>query len=138
MSVNTKRRRLSNSYFKLVRRFPLTHIKNETQFVRAQQMIDRLLEQTSDSGVQQYLDVLTDLVESYENDHEPMPDASEADVLSELMRSNRMTQTQLAKKTGVSQSTISAVLSGARSLTKEQIIVLARHFRVSPAAFLPN
>jgi HTH-type transcriptional regulator/antitoxin HigA len=82
--------------------------------------------------------VLTDLVEAYENEHEHILDASEADVLRELMRTNELSQSKLAKKVGISQSTISAVVNGARSLTKEQVLTLAKFFRVSSAAFLPG
>ncbi len=67
-----------------------------------------------------------------------MPDVSEADVLRELMRSNRLSQMELAKAAGIAQSTISAVLTGARSLTKGQILKLAKLFGIAPAAFLPR
>jgi len=83
-------------------------------------------------------DVLTDLVESYESRHVLIPDASEADVLRELMRANGLSQSRLATEVKISQSTISAVLTGARSLTKDQIVRLAKFFKVSPAAFMPT
>jgi HTH-type transcriptional regulator / antitoxin HigA len=67
-----------------------------------------------------------------------MPDVSEADVLRELMRSNRLSQLQLAKAVGMAQSTVSAVLTGARSLTKGHVLKLAKFFGIAPAAFLPR
>ena len=85
-----------------------------------------------DSGAEEYLAVLTDLVEAYEDEHHPIPDASEADVLRELMRSNGFSQPKLAKEVGIAQSTLSAVLNGTRSLTKGQVVTLARFFHVSP------
>ena len=54
------------------------------------------------------------------------------------MRSNAFSQMELAKAVGIAQSTISAVLTGARSLTKGQILKLARFFGLPPAAFLPR
>lgn len=120
-----------------MKRFPLTHIRDGKHLAAAQQMIDWLLQEEL-AGGEEYLDVLTDLVEAYEDRHEPIPDASEADVLRELMRSNGLSQSSLSKKVGISQSTISAVLNGIRSLTKEQIIALGRFFHVSPGAFLPS
>jgi plasmid maintenance system antidote protein VapI len=54
------------------------------------------------------------------------------------MRPNGLSQTELAKAVGIAQSTISAVLTGARSLTKGQILKLAGFFSVAPAAFLPR
>ncbi len=55
-----------------------------------------------------------------------------------LMESNGLSQTGLAKKVGISQSTISAVLHGTRSLTQGQVVTLARFFHIAPAAFLPS
>jgi HTH-type transcriptional regulator / antitoxin HigA len=137
MAVKTAGRTLPDSYFKLVRRFPLVRIRDNDHLGAAQEMIDRLLEEDLDAGKQEYLDVLTDLVETYEDEHEPIPDASEADVLRELMRSNGLSQSRLARAVGISQSTLSAVLGGTRSLTKGHVVTLARFFHVSPAAFLP-
>ena len=137
MANKTANRKLPDTYFALVRRFPLTHIRDDSHLETAQEVIDRLLTEDLDKGAQEYLDVLTDLVEIYEDQHEPVLDASEADVLRELMRSNSLNQPRLSEQVGVSQSTISAVLNGTRSLTKHQIITLARFFNVSPAAFLP-
>jgi plasmid maintenance system antidote protein VapI len=52
------------------------------------------------------------------------------------MRSNALSQARLLKKTGIAQSTISAVVNGARSLTKEQVVKLAKVFHVVPNVFL--
>jgi HTH-type transcriptional regulator/antitoxin HigA len=58
--------------------------------------------------------------------------------LVKKLRSSGLTQPQLAKKVGIAQSTISAVLTGSRSLTKDQIVALSKFFHVAPAAFLPG
>jgi HTH-type transcriptional regulator/antitoxin HigA len=52
------------------------------------------------------------------------------------MRANGFSQPRLAKAIGIAQSTISAVLNGTRSLTREQVVRVAKFFHVSPAAFL--
>jgi HTH-type transcriptional regulator/antitoxin HigA len=131
-------RGLPESYFDLVKRFPLTHIRNDSHLARAQEVLDRLLQEDLDRGGEAYLEVLTDMVEDYERRHVKIRKASEAEVLRELMNANRLSQPALAKAVGISQSTISAVLNGTRSLTKEQVITLARHFGIAPAAFLPE
>jgi HTH-type transcriptional regulator/antitoxin HigA len=138
MAAKVAPKRLPDTYFKLVRQFPLAHIRDDRHLDSAQMMIDRLLTEDIDAGAQEYLEVLTDLVENYEDEHVIIPDASEAEVLGELIRANGLSQLDLAKKVGISQSTISAVLKGTRSLTKDHIIALARFFRISPAAFLPQ
>jgi HTH-type transcriptional regulator/antitoxin HigA len=137
MATKTVARALPDTYFELVKRFPLTHIQDDAHVVEAQEVIDHLLEEDLDEGGQAYLDALSDLVELYESEHIPIPDASEADVLRELMRANGLNQAKLSKLAGIAQSTISAVLNGTRSLTKDQIITLAGYFWVAPAVFLP-
>lgn len=138
MAVKVSARTMPETYFALVKEFPLTHIQNDAHLAAASKLIDRLLQEDLDKAEQQYLDVLTDLVESYEDEHYPFSDASAADVLRELMTSNRLTQQQLAKRVKISQSTISQVLSGRRSLTRGDMIALAKFFQVSPAVFLPG
>ena len=128
---------LPDAYFELVKRSPLMHIRDANHRREAQAVIDRLLRDDLDEGGAAYLDALTDLVETYETEHAPIPDASEADVLRELMSSHGLSQLGLAKAVGMSQSTISAVLNGKRSLTKGQVVALARHFNIPPAVFLP-
>ena len=113
------------------------HIRDDDHLAEALDVLKGLLAQDGDAGAQAYLDVLTDLVRAYEDEHVAIPDASEADVLRELMRSNGLTQSELARRSRIAQSTLSAVLTGARTLTKGQVIKLARLFGISPAAFLP-
>src|SRR5438132_883538 len=122
MTVKNQIRTLPDTYFALVKQVPLVHIRDDNHLGAAQEMIDRLLQQDLDEGAQAYLDVLTDLVEAYEDQHHPIPDASEADVLRELMRGNGFSQARLAKAAGISQATISAVLNGSRSLTRGQAV----------------
>jgi HTH-type transcriptional regulator / antitoxin HigA len=92
----------------------------------------------SETQSQREQDALTDLVEVYEREHEPARTVSEADVLRELMRSHGLSQQALEAKVGIAQSTISNVLNGSRSLTRDQVITLARFFGVKPGAFLPG
>lgn len=138
MAVKQPIGKMSDAYFDLVREFPLARIRNDTHLEAAQELIDRLLGERLDAGGREYLVVLTDLVEAYEDEHVAIADASEADVLAELMRSHALSQTRLAAAVGVAQSTISAVLNGSRSLTKGQVLKLAAHFGVPPTAFLPR
>ena len=138
MKVSPKQKKLPDSYFALVTQFPLTHIRDDDHLDAAAAVIDQLLQQDLDYGAQEYLDALTDLVATYEDQHVLIPDASEAEVLRELMRSNGLKQPELSKKVGIAQSTLSSVLTGSRSLTKEQVIKLAKFFNVAPAAFLPG
>lgn len=137
MAVKIRVRTLPDTYFELVRQFPLTHIRDDNHLGMAQEKMDQLLQLDVDEGTQEYMDALTDLIETYEDQQCLIPDVSEADLLRELMRSNELSQAKLAKKAAIAQSTLSAVLNGDRSLTKDQVVRLAKFFNVSPGAFLP-
>jgi HTH-type transcriptional regulator / antitoxin HigA len=138
MTVKANARRVSDTYLKLVKRFPLIHIRDDPHLDEALNVLNELLRHDRDQGMQEYLDVLTDLIAAYEDEHVALPDVSEADALRELMRSNGLSQMALAKAVAIAQSTISAVLTGSRSLTKGQILKLASFFEIAPAAFLPR
>jgi len=86
-------------------------------------------------GEQDYLDVLADLIERFEEEHHPMPSVSEGEMLRFLMNARELNQTTLAEETNIPVSVISEVLSGKRGLSKHNIGVLANYFHVSPAVF---
>ncbi|MDR3620139.1 MAG: helix-turn-helix domain-containing protein [Paludisphaera borealis] len=134
----TAREAPPKAYMKLVRMFPLVHIRDDEHLEAASEMLTYVLALgEDDQGVVDYLDVLTDLVEAYEKEHVHIPDASEAEVLGFLMESRTLSQTRLAEETGIAQATISNVLRGPRGLTKDQVVRLAEFFHVGPGAFLP-
>ena len=77
---------------------------------------------------------LTLLIERYEEDRHSIPDADQADVLRFLLRHNGLSQRDIAAELG-SESTVSAVLSGKRRLTRDHIARLSRRFHVSREVF---
>jgi HTH-type transcriptional regulator/antitoxin HigA len=135
--ATTIARTLPDSYFALVKRFPLTRINDDAHLAQAQEFLDNLLSQELDEGGDAYLDALSDFIENYEAENEPSSDAAPEDVLRELINSSELSQQQLSKAVGIAQSTISAILNGSRKMTTDHIMKLARHFNVSPAVFLP-
>jgi hypothetical protein len=60
----------AGSYFRLVRDFPLVHIRDRHHPAQAHATIDGLLRRDLDEGEAAYLDVLTDLVDVYEEARE--------------------------------------------------------------------
>lgn len=91
-----------------------------------------------DKGSQDYLDALTDLVEKYEGENVSIPDAPAQDVLRLLMKSNRLSQSKLAKKVGIPQSTISEILAGTKQMNVSHMVRLSTIFGVEPAVFIPK
>jgi HTH-type transcriptional regulator/antitoxin HigA len=68
-------RTLPATYYQLVKRFPLTHVRDDAHMQEATGVIDRLVREDLDEGGQEYVDALTDLVETYEAEHVTIPDA---------------------------------------------------------------
>jgi HTH-type transcriptional regulator/antitoxin HigA len=80
------------------------------------------------------IELMTLLVERYEQDRYSLPEAEPADVLRSLLEWNGLSQRDVAPELG-SESTVSLVLSGKRQLNRDHITRLSRRFNVSPAVF---
>jgi HTH-type transcriptional regulator/antitoxin HigA len=136
--TKTGPRKPLDNYLELVRQFPLRPLRSDKELDRAIAMIDSLLDRDRLGPAEEdYLDVLGDLVERYEDQSHPIPDVSDGEMLRFLIDQREVTQVEVARATGIRESRISEVLSGKRTLTRMQISKLAAYFRVSPAMFLP-
>ena len=125
-------------YLELIRTFPLRPIRSDKELSEALAVVDELLDQKRLAAEEQdYLDVLSGLVQRYEKEQHPMPPASDAQMFRHLIEAKNVTQVQVARATGIAESTISAVLAGHRRLNREHIEKLARYFHVGARAFLP-
>ena len=124
-------------YLELVRRFPLRPLRSDDELDAAVDEIDELVDRVALSLPERdYLDVLSDLVEAYENESVPMRPVGDANLLRFLLKEKRVTQSEVAAKAGIAESVISEILSGKRRLNRSQIGKLARYFHVAPGAFL--
>lgn len=126
-----------NRYLDLVRMHPLRPIRDEAGLDRAIAMVNSLIDRDElDEDEADYLDVLSDLVEKYETENHPLPAVSEAEMLRHLIEARDVTQARVSEETGIAESTISAILSGKRGLSRKHVAALARYFKVSPAVFI--
>ena len=127
---------LPEGYMKLVFQFALRPIQSDADLDRAIAVVDSLLDRDDlDAGEQDYLDVLSDLVERYEDQTDPPRDVSDAEMLRFLMEQRAVKQVELSRVTAIAESTISAVLTGKRTLNRSQIGKVASYFHVSPGVF---
>jgi HTH-type transcriptional regulator / antitoxin HigA len=83
------------------------------------------------------IELLTLLIERYEAQHYPVPDADPIDVLRFLLDQNGLSQRDIAAELG-NESTVSLVLSGKRRLNRDHIARLSQRFHVSPSVFFGN
>jgi HTH-type transcriptional regulator / antitoxin HigA len=79
-------------------------------------------------------ELLTLLIEDFEEKRYEIPRAKPVDVVRFLMEQHNLLQKDLADVFGT-RSIVSEVLSGKRELNKDQIARLSARFRVSPEVF---
>jgi HTH-type transcriptional regulator/antitoxin HigA len=137
-TANGQKYGADRAYLALVRAHPLLPIRSEEDLDAALDVIDRLLtrDPPPDSAEEDYLEALAILVQSYEDEHYPMPPVSAAAMLRHLLDQHDKTLSQVAADTGLAVSTLSAVLNGKRQLNLRHIRKLAPYFGVEPAVFL--
>lgn len=126
-------------YLGLVRRFPLRPLRTDGDLDAAVAIIDELIDRAGLTPPEQdYLDVLSDLVETYEAERIAMRPVGDADLLRFLIEQKRVTQAEAAAGAGIAESTISEILAGKRKLNRTQITKLARYFHVEAGAFMSD
>jgi len=84
---------------------------------------------------QRLADLLTLLIEDFEDRHYALKPAAPIEVLEELMEANGLKQKDLLDVFGT-PSIVSEVLNGKRNLTTQHIRKLSRRFNVSPELFI--
>jgi HTH-type transcriptional regulator / antitoxin HigA len=130
-------RRADPDYLNLVRRFSLRPIRTDAELDAAAGVIDELTNRNDLSQAESdYLDVLGDLVERYEDTHVEMPPVSDAEMLRSLMDDKGVRQADVVRGTGISKTVLSLILHGKRDLTRAHIRALSKYFGVHPASFL--
>ena len=131
------RGKTADTYLKLILRFPLRSLRTDADLQQAIDVMNELLDRPQrDEGEDDYLDVLSDLVEKYEREHHPIAPAGDGAMVRFLLDLRELSQVGLARQTGIAESTISAVISGRRQLSRRHIGILAGFFQVEPAVFL--
>lgn len=115
-------------------------ISNEQELERLTAEIDRLMtkgikENDLSPEENSLLELLAVLVEAYEDEHYPMPEATPNEVLKFLMEDRELKQKDLLHIFG-STGITSEVVNGKRSISKAQAKKLAEFFKVSVELFI--
>ena len=113
-----------------------TVIRSETENERHIAMLEELDHKGSrlSAAERRMAELLTLLIEDFEEKHYALKAASPVGVLNELMLANNLKQKDLLDVFGT-PSIVSEVLRGKRKLTTEHIRRLSRRFHVSPEVF---
>jgi HTH-type transcriptional regulator / antitoxin HigA len=110
------------------------HSEEENEhFIRVLEEMERRSDQWS-AAEAKLAELLTLVIEEFEDDNYQLKAATPVEVLRELMEANELRQKDLVDIFGAS-STVSAVLRGKRDLTREHIKKLSQRFHISPEVF---
>lgn len=111
---------------------PITSDRQNEHYTEALYSLERRGDLTI--AEEKFAELLTLLIEAYEEEHYAIADASPIEVLETLMEANNLKQKDLAQLFG-SESIVSEVLNGRRELNKHHIEKLSKRFHISPAVF---
>ena len=112
-------------------------IRNEKEYDRAIQALDTLLDKGKQITPEEerLLDLLSLLVEQYEEEHYDIQDAAPHEVLQHLMEARDLQQKDLVHLFG-SSGRASEAINGVRPISKTQAKALAKFFKVSAELFI--
>ena len=141
MHLAKKRRQpaLAGRFEQLVEAMPPQAIRNDAQYQKTLDMIDRLMSRKKlTRGQALYMETLVQLVQAYEAENHRIEtsDLCGIDSLRHLLAENKMNASDLARLLGVHASMGSKILKGERSLTVEHVRKLAARFKVRPQLFI--
>lgn len=113
-------------------------IHNEAEYERALEAVNSLMSKPESKLTREedaLLDLLTTLIERYENEHHPIPDAPGHEVLGFLLEERGLKQSDLLpvfKSRGV----ISEIVNGKRPIGRSIAKKLGEFFHLNPEVFL--
>lgn len=110
-----------------------TEEENEHFLAEAEKLIDKGDRRSPEED--KLLELMTTLIEDFEEKHYPIPEAPPHEVLQELMRSRGLRQRDLLEIFG-SDGIASEVVNGKRNISRNQAKALAEFFRVPVDLFI--
>ncbi|MEO8135562.1 MAG: helix-turn-helix domain-containing protein [Betaproteobacteria bacterium] len=116
----------------------LRPIRTEGEYDRTVELMNSLLDAIGDKedhALSGLLDLVSELVEEYDNYHFAVDASDPREILLFLMESRGLKQTDLSEL--VPQSNLSAILAGKRKISAALAGKLGKYFNVSPAVFVP-
>jgi len=113
-----------------------TVIKSDKQYYKYAEIIEDLVESGNKSNaVQSEIELLTLLVDTYDEKHNTFEDADPIVLLKALMKDHKIKAVDLANLLNVSPGLVSDMLNYRKGLSKETIRLLAERFKLNQEAF---
>jgi HTH-type transcriptional regulator/antitoxin HigA len=110
-------------------------IKSKRQYNEYCKMLENLLDDEMSKQAEDEIELLTFLVEKWDEEHNTFEDVDPVTLIKSLMKEHNLISKDLADILEVSKSLISEILNYRKGLSKEIIRGLSTHFKVSQEAF---
>ena len=129
--------KVSKTYAGLMGLHLLRPIRDQVDADNAAEMMDQLAGHSLNAEQADYLDLLSDLYEKWENTQFPLSRATGAELLRLVLTERKEGGADLAKLLGIDASLAYRLLRGERQLTVTQIRKVASTYGIDPVALLP-
>ncbi|WP_295651777.1 hypothetical protein [uncultured Mucilaginibacter sp.] len=112
-----------------------TIIKNRGQYDDYCTQLENLLTEENNETLQDEIDLLTLLIEKYDEEHNTFNEADPITLLRSFMAEHHLKPQDMVSILGIGKSYVSDILNYKKGLSKEVIRKLAAHFKVRQEAF---
>ena len=137
LNASRERQQLISAWTLIKNATGIGPIRSQADYEAMRTLADQLVDQVDAQvghPLSDLLDVVLELMESWEDDNIRVQEQSPKDMLSYLIKANGLKQTDLANI--VSQGTLSNILRGKREISKQLAKKLAKRFSVNVSVFL--
>ena len=110
-------------------------IKTEEQYWQYCNLLETLLDQNNNEEQEEEIELLTFLIEKWDEEHSTLHQSNPVEILKYLMDENKLKAKDLAATLGFGKSVISEILNYKKGFSKEIIRKLAERFKVKQEAF---
>lgn len=111
-----------------------TIVKTKEQYNEYCEILEELV-CAINMDIQDEVELLTLLIEKWDNEHNSLLDLNPIELLKSLMTDNNLKSKDLVEILGLSKGTVSKILNYHKGLSKETIRKLADYFKLSQEAF---
>jgi len=108
-------------------------IRNEKQYYKYCNILEKLVLSNINRDLDD-IELLTLLIEKWDNENLPIIDSDPIQVIKALMQENNLRSVDIAKILEVNKSTVSRILNYQKGLSKKSIRILSSHFCISQEA----
>jgi HTH-type transcriptional regulator / antitoxin HigA len=112
-----------------------TIIKSRSQYDEYCNQLEALLAEKNNEHLQDEIDLLTLLIERYDEEHNTFKETDPVTLLRSFMQDHHLKAQDMTAILGVSKGYISDILNYKKGLSKEVMRKLASHFKVRQEAF---